>query len=382
MRTVSLLSFFTVTAVTTVAAFQPLTLASLQKNNWARSSSESSNNENSVTTTTKEEDIANMITARFPTSPEDQVRQAFTAIQAASQSSESSSDYSPGTKRHSIRLLLPIIGATELDDWPGGARQMMEAAAPLMTDLLTLLGKDSSNSNSNNSNTDNDNTNNAVVVQESVIDPVDGVRALFSQATNPIDDACAVLLPSADNTEILQTLNQQVGDKRNLILVNAQWKRKSDFGSSSSATTGGFLPWGKKNSREETIEFVEGFEPTFHCSNVMVEGDIVRILRTFPGPWRVYLRTVLDSTLEDVNVDSNIDWVEIGSKELLQTKTAEWEKEMKELGGVDKDGGKMFDYGMPSYKEIQTMIVSREGYVPKSLSERAAAALTFIKDTL
>jgi len=30
--------------------------------------------------------------------------------------------------RHSVRLLVPAIGATGLDDWPGGARQMMEAA--------------------------------------------------------------------------------------------------------------------------------------------------------------------------------------------------------------------------------------------------------------
>ena len=53
---------------------------------------------------------------RFPTSVDDQVRQAKSAILQAQKD---------GIQRHSIRLLLPLIGATELDDWPGGARQMM-----------------------------------------------------------------------------------------------------------------------------------------------------------------------------------------------------------------------------------------------------------------
>ena len=50
------------------------------------------------------------LTSRFPTSPEDQVRQAALSLRLAKRD---------GKTRHDIRLLLPIIGATELDDWPG-----------------------------------------------------------------------------------------------------------------------------------------------------------------------------------------------------------------------------------------------------------------------
>lgn len=57
-----------------------------------------------------------LVPERFPTSVDDQVRQAKSAIVQAKKD---------GIQRHTIRLLLPLIGATELDDWPGGARQMM-----------------------------------------------------------------------------------------------------------------------------------------------------------------------------------------------------------------------------------------------------------------
>ncbi len=284
-------------------------------------------------------DLSNMATSRFPTSPEDQVRQASISIKEATKN---------GKTRHSLRLLLPIIGATELDDWPGGARQMMDAASPLVKDVMTLQVEDKTDPES-------------FKVAESVIDEADGVRALFGRAISPEDDSCSILLPSADTVSKLQELDKQVGEKRNMIIVNSQWKRKTDFGMAFFG------------NRDEKISFVEGFEPTFHCSNIMVEGDIVRILRTYPGPWRVYLRV---ANADDA---TDIDWVEIGTKDLVFSKTAEWEKAANES---DKDGGKLFDYGIPSYKEISEMIVSREGYTPKSLSERAASAFTFIKDTL
>ena len=289
-------------------------------------------------------DLTNMATSRFPTSPEDQVRQAAISIKEATKA---------GKHRHAVRLLLPLIGATELDDWPGGARQMMEAASPLIRDVMTLQVQSSEDSS--------DVIDSSLTLAESVIDEADGVRAIFGQAPSARDDCCSVLLPSADTVGKLMEVDKQVGPERNLILVNAQWKRKTDFG---LAFFGG---------RDEKIQFIEGFEPTFHCSNIMVDGDIVRTLRTFPGPWRVYLRVV------DANDERNIDWVEIGSKELIMSKTKEWENNAK---AGDQDGGKLFDYGIPNYGEIGEMITSREGYVPKSLSERAASAFAFIKDTL
>lgn len=52
----------------------------------------------------------------LPLSAQQQVQQAHAAIIAA---------YSSGIKRQHVELLLPLIGATDLDDWPGGIRQVL-----------------------------------------------------------------------------------------------------------------------------------------------------------------------------------------------------------------------------------------------------------------
>eukprot|EP00542_Grammatophora_oceanica_P010787 CAMPEP_0194044572 /NCGR_PEP_ID=MMETSP0009_2-20130614/16015_1 /TAXON_ID=210454 /ORGANISM="Grammatophora oceanica, Strain CCMP 410" /LENGTH=321 /DNA_ID=CAMNT_0038689129 /DNA_START=150 /DNA_END=1115 /DNA_ORIENTATION=- len=274
-------------------------------------------------------DLDAILTARFPTSVEDQVRQAAASLKRAT---------ADGKHRHSVRLLLPVIGATELDDWPGGARQMMEAADPLMQSVV------------------NQQVGPGVQFQKVSLDESDGVYAMLSQAAEAKDDACTVLLPSSDTVPQLEKLEPQVGSTRNLILVNTQWKRQSDFG---------FF------GRQGQVDYVEAFEPSFHCTNLMVEGDQIRVLRNYPGPWRVFLR-------QQAIDGGEVNWIEIGQKDFVETKPVGWNDDPANK----RDGGKLFDYGMPGYDEIETMITSMEGYQPKSVAERAAAAFNFIKDTL
>ena len=38
-----------------------------------------------------------------------------------------------------MELLLPLIGATDLDDWPGGIRQQFKAAQPLVESILRTV---------------------------------------------------------------------------------------------------------------------------------------------------------------------------------------------------------------------------------------------------
>lgn len=270
-------------------------------------------------------DFTTVLTERFPTSVDDQVRQASAALRRANRD---------GYHRHAVRLLLPIIGATDLDDWPGGTRQMAEAATPLMRTVLQNLG--------------------AQQMAVSIIDESDGIGAIMAQAEDPKNDCCTVLLPSADTVTTLQSLDKQVGPGRDLILVNTQWKRKSDFG-----FFGG----------NDQVMYTEQFVPTYYCSNLMVEGEQVRILRSHPGPWRVFLR------LEE---DGVVDWRQIGDKPVLEAKPTTWDKDPTNA----RDGGRLFDFGQPTYREIETMITSRDSFAPKSMAERAAAAFTFIKDTL
>lgn len=41
-----------------------------------------------------------------------------------------------GKNRQILRLSLPLIGATEMDDWPGGDRQRYKACGPMVDSLL------------------------------------------------------------------------------------------------------------------------------------------------------------------------------------------------------------------------------------------------------
>mmetsp|Transcript_9363 Transcript_9363/g.12419 ORF Transcript_9363/g.12419 Transcript_9363/m.12419 type:complete len:360 (+) Transcript_9363:121-1200(+) len=268
---------------------------------------------------------------RLPTSVEDQVRQAALSLERAS---------ADGKRRHNIRLLLPVIGATDLDDWPGGARQMMEAAYPLISDIMKF--KDP-----------------AIELNRVILDPSDGIYAILAQATKAKDDTCAILLPTAEVISQVQDLDaNQVGSSRDLILVNPQWKRQNDFG--------GFFSKGLENSRYmETT-----FEPTFSLTNLIVEGEIIRILRTYPGPWRVFTRTESET--------GTVDWVQVGEKDFVDVKPGSWENDSRN----QRDGGMLFNYGLPSYQEVMEMLTNAPNYVPKTPVERAMAAFNFIKDTL
>ena len=67
---------------------------------------------------------------RLPISPGDQADQAAAAILAA---------HADGATRVRVELLLPITGATDLDDWPGGVRMQAKAAMPLVERLLAAV---------------------------------------------------------------------------------------------------------------------------------------------------------------------------------------------------------------------------------------------------
>ena len=66
----------------------------------------------------------------LPQSASQQTTQATAAITAA---------YKAGIQRQSVEILLPLIGATDLDDWPGGIRQQFKAASPLVESILRTV---------------------------------------------------------------------------------------------------------------------------------------------------------------------------------------------------------------------------------------------------
>lgn len=277
--------------------------------------------------------IGDMVTARLPTSVEDQVRQAIRSIQQAKSSEQQ-------ITRHNIRLLLPLIGATDLDDWPGGSRQMMVAAGPLVESIMLGLGISTSS------------------IRKICIDESDGVYAWMGESTEAKDDCVFIILPTAESVPMIRDLDKQVGPKRNLVLVNPQWKRRSDFG--------GFF-----GVDEKSASYVESFHPSFSLTNFICEGEAVRVLHTLGnGGWRVYLRKELDN--------GDVDWFLLGEQDYKSVKPSNWSS----LPGSRIDGGRLFDYGIPSYQEIVRMLNSSPSYTPKNPAERASSAFSFIKDSL
>lgn len=204
-----------------------------------------------------------------------------------------------------------------------------------------------------------------ISLQKVMIDESDGVYAVMAQAPKAKDDSMTVLLPSAESVSMIrEQIEKQVGPERNLIIVNPQWKRRADFGNTAF---GGMFGGGAK----ESAVYVEQFTPTFSLTNLICEGESIRVLRTYPGPWRVYVRE------ENANT-GDIDWKFVGSKDFVDTKPRDWEKRPEN----QRDGGRLFDYGQPTYQEIAGMLQSSPNYTPKNPAERAAAAFTFIKDSL
>jgi hypothetical protein len=97
-------------------------------------------------------------------------------------------------------------------------------------------------------------------------------------------------------------------------------------------------------------------------------------LRTYPGPWRVFIRVVPDTAT------GLVDWQQVGSRDVMREKPRDW----SQWPMNQRDGGAIFNYGQPSYQDITDMLYSGTlpNFKPKSPAERAAAAFSFIKDTL
>ena len=185
--------------------------------------------------------------AKLPSSSNDIVDQAFASVKAS---------WEAGAKRQRIELVLPLIGATDLDDWPGGIRQQFKAATPMVERLLRQLkqlpgleGK----------------------LSATLLDDADAVGAWYS------DNLALVVFPTAE------TLNQirKLADERPnalFILVNPQWTTEgqviSDFG---------ILPWVKKAA----MEFIDTFTDGYCIKNLRINGDYVQWLYNKDSGWQV-----------------------------------------------------------------------------------------------
>ncbi|KAJ7552646.1 hypothetical protein O6H91_06G062800 [Diphasiastrum complanatum] len=161
-----------------------------------------------------------------------------------------------GKGRLQLELPLPLIGATDLDDWPGGIQQQFKAAVPMVNLMLTGLTK-------------RDPTE-EITFQKYIVDEGDAVGVWEN------DDIALALFPTADSLSKVEALARVQG--RPLILFNAQWQIgqvMSDFGFGD-----------QRRARER---FVESFSIIYYLKQYRLQGQNMRLLKCYPGDWQVFI---------------------------------------------------------------------------------------------
>ena len=184
--------------------------------------------------------------AKLPTKG-DIVDQAFESVRAAWES---------GVKRQRVDLVLPLIGATDLDDWPGGIRQQFKAAAPMVERLLRQLKQVPGLEGP---------------LSAKIIDDADAVGAWVG------DNLAVVLFPTAETLGEVRKIAESHSNGL-VIIVNPQYTTQgqivSDFG---------IFPWQKKNA----MELIDTFKDGYAVQNLRINGDYCTWLYMFPQGWQV-----------------------------------------------------------------------------------------------
>lgn len=182
----------------------------------------------------------------LPGGPEQTAQQALAACRRA---------FEAGILRQRVELLLPLIGATDLDDWPGGIQQQFKAVLPMVETIMKGLKATEGM---------------AGPLAAEIIDQGDAVGQWKG------DKLAAVVFPTGQTLKAVKSLAQD--EKRAVLMINPQWQGGqviSDFG---------IGPWRKANE-----EFVDSFQDVYFFKQIRITGDDCRVLRSYPGKWQVHV---------------------------------------------------------------------------------------------
>ena len=238
---------------------------------------------------------------RLPRSPKEQVAQATEAVRRAT---------ADGKELVSIEFNLPLIGATDLDDWPGGVRQQYQAIAPMVGELLKNIG-----------------TDDKADVRQRIIEDADAVVVLSTEG------AQAMVFPTAETLPELKNIAGKGKNSGPLALVNSQIRTNND--GSNLISDLGIGPWKKKNE-----EFLAQFEQVYWLSEQRIQGETVRLLKSYQQPWQLFVLT-------EMTADAMPECVQT-----FETR--------------------------PTYQELEKLLMSREGSVAAmSIYDRVVREATF-----
>lgn len=152
--------------------------------------------------------------------------------------------------------MLPLIGATDLDDWPGGIRQQFKAVSPMCESILKGIRAHMRFAGS---------------FSPRILDEGDATVAWESERCT------AILFPTAESTNYISKTTEK-GDDHIIILINPQWNKGgsnfiSDFG------------WGPAKTKAEKL--VDSFEYTYSFEQRKQGGANIKFLKAYPEDWNI-----------------------------------------------------------------------------------------------
>lgn len=285
----------------------PSTMTTLFNNN---NNEESTIAETNKTTPPTIDEINAQVTV--PRSLNEMVTQVSNAVQTAQQSS-------PSCTRQIIRILLPrdaknaqlgqyfeneIADDMNTDSltlvppdetWQGGIMQLYRAISLPTRMLLRNLGG----------------TVGGVpptIAEDRSIDTseVDGVGIFQSQVpNNPSKDICCFVQPLQETIGVIESISDQAGKDRLVLLLNPQW-RTIDDALDTVSKQGGFMGsvanflGGKGNSLKKLDDL--GFSSVYTIEGYVCKGGNVMLMKQFDSDWIVFAEN-----------DSETDFITIGT---------------------------------------------------------------------
>jgi hypothetical protein len=241
----------------------------------------------------------------FPQGTAEIVKQCYQATKKA---------YMAGVRRQRIELILPLIGATDIDDWPGGIRQQFKAAQPMVQDVLVQLKALPELQGP---------------LDARIVDDADAVGAWQGE------NLSLVLFPTAETIGALRKIRDAT--KELVIIANPQWNE----GKGNVVSDFGILPW----QRASAMEVASSFEDVYVVKQLRINGDNTRWLYYFGFGWQIFvvrgpreLSLIMTSEAKPTYADvekqlRSLDWT-MSSKGLFDRIAAEAEFNRQSLEAI------------------------------------------------
>lgn len=223
----------------------------------------------------------------LPNTPEEMVRQAASSVERA---------FKDGIIRQTVRfaLIREDQYVTDVNEWPGGAKQMLrESARPLTKELLKRV-------HAPTKDTDQAGFRLPPTITEQDIWDFDGSALTTAEAQAGANgDVQAMIFPNTDVKYVkdIEAIDEAMG-KRLFLLVNPFWRNLESWGINLLA------PGAKKQA--ENVIFKRGYDETYCLLRFSCRGEEVVALKAYPYDWQIFAYREEDYAIGGVPIEAAI----------------------------------------------------------------------------